>query len=398
MGPMAPVTTSPLSERFEYGIIPRPPVEPTIATRPASWPTNPPAADPRPHPPTSPRASTRFGAAPCQIESNWEFCEGTQILAQVGSEAIFAYEIMGDINEVLEKNKDRIPKAQWEMVRTQLIRKHLKLKIETKLVFLDAQHSVPAEGIKQFEKKINDYFDQTRVPKMLESAGVTTTAELDAKFRTYGSSLDRVRRAFFEGTLAQEWARQKIKEDEEVTYDQMLQYYHEHAEEFEKPARARWEEIVVRYSKYPSKPAAHDALAALGNQVLSGVPFAEVAKAGSDGTTAAEGGRRDWVSQGSLVDEELNRAIFGLPVGQLSPILEGDHGYYIIRVIERSEKQITPFLTAQVEIQEKIKQRRIAQQQKDYLAELERKTPVWTIFDGPEGIPQISERSPAPRR
>ena len=33
--------------------------------------------------------------------------EGTKILARVGSDAIFAYEIMGGVNEVLDQYKDQ---------------------------------------------------------------------------------------------------------------------------------------------------------------------------------------------------------------------------------------------------------------------------------------------------
>ena len=67
----------------------------------------------------------------------------------------------------------------------------------------------------------------------------------------------------------------------------------------------------------------------MGNQVFAGAPFAEVAKAGSDGVTAAAGGQRDWTNKGSLACQELDRALFGLPVGQLSPIIEGPTGFHI---------------------------------------------------------------------
>ena len=35
---------------------------------------------------------------------------------------------------------------------------------------------------------------------------------------------------------------------------------------------------MVRFSKYPNKDAAYDAIARMGNQVLAGAPFADVAK------------------------------------------------------------------------------------------------------------------------
>jgi parvulin-like peptidyl-prolyl isomerase len=384
--PMVPDQTPSLSD---FSAFPRSPAEPAPAVRPAAWPTSPSAP-----------AAAAPPSAPQQIESNWEFCEGTQIVGIVGTDAIFAYEIMDKVNQVLDLNKQKIPPSELDKVRAQQIQIFLKEKIETKLVFLDAKRNIPAEGLTQTEKKLEKYFDEQELPVMRKKSKVATDKELDEKLRSYGGSLERVRKAFVETSLAQIWAREKFKakEEEEVTYDEMLDYYHQHIADFETPARAKWEEIVVRFAKYPNKKAAYDALAARGNQVLSGAPFAEVAKAASDGITAAQGGLRDWVSPGSLVDEQLDRAVFGLPVGQLSPIFEGDNAYYIVRVAERTEKKTAPFETAQVKIAKKIKNQRNAQQQKDYLAELERRMPIWTIFDNPDGIQQISQRRTNPRR
>jgi parvulin-like peptidyl-prolyl isomerase len=87
------------------------------------------------------------------------------------------------------------------------------------------------------------------------------------------------------------------------------------------------------------------------------------------------------VTKGSLVSEVLNRALFELPVGQLSPILECDSGFYIIVVTDREEARRTPFLEAQVEIEPKIKQQRAKEQMRAYVLRLRERIPVWTIFD-----------------
>ena len=138
-------------------------------------------------------------------------------------------------------------------------------------------------------------------------------------------------------TISQQWIHQKVKPDDEITHEEMLgSGIRAHLREFEKPPRARWEELMVRLSKYPSSEAAYAALAAMGNEVaLAGRPLAEVAKARSDGPTAADGGARDWTNQGSLAAEQLDRALFALPPGRLSPILESKTGLHIIRVLER---------------------------------------------------------------
>jgi parvulin-like peptidyl-prolyl isomerase len=346
------------------GGLPPPPYRPLPASRPGSWPGGP-AAEIQP-------------------------CEGAQILGRVGSEVILASEILAEINEIIQRNKDRIPAGELQRQRTLLIQERLKQQIETKLIFHDAKQTIPEDRFPHIEESLKRQFEQVELKKIMERANAATRQELDQRLREFGTSLERQKRAFVERTLARQWIRQQVVTDEEITYDQMLDYYRDHAAEFDNPARARWEELTVRFSRFPGKAEARTALAAMGNQVLAGVPLAEVAKSHSHGPTASHGGLRDWTTQGSLVCESLDRALFGLPVGQLSPILESDNAFHIVRVIRREQAGRTPFLEAQVEIQEKIRQQRIKQQFEAYVTRLRKAIPVWTVFDDP--VPSVARR------
>jgi parvulin-like peptidyl-prolyl isomerase len=321
-------------------------------------------------------------------------CEGARILARVGSDAILESEVAGAINEVIEKNKDRIPASELEKQRELMIQQQLKNVIVTKLIYQDAKHTIPSESLSHVEKELKKQFDEVELEKMMKRAQVSTSHEFDQKLRALGTSVDHERQAFVERELAKEWIHQQIKRDEEITYDQMVTYYREHQDKFGSPARAKWEELMVRYSKYPNKATAYDAIARLGNQILAGAPFAEVAKVNSDGSTAFDGGKRDWTTKGGLACQTLDAAVFSTPVGQMSSIIEGDSGFHIIRVTLREEESVKPFLEAQVEIKEKIIQQRSEKQYQAYLAKLGNKTPVWTIYEGDISNPQLSNRPP----
>ncbi len=343
-----------------------------------------------------------------------ELFEGTTIIARVGSEGIFANEIMGaaivwkngekksdggvicgimgGVDEILGQYKDKMPPNQFEIQRTMLIKQRLISRIETKIIYLDAKQGFPAEHLPEIEKKLDQFFESTALPALYKCCEVKSTRELDQKLRSRGLSLERARKGFKEWILAQESVRQQIKRDEEITYDQMYKYYQEHLSDFETPARAKWEELMVQFSKYRDKAEAYEAIAGLGNQVFTGADFAEAAKKGSQGPTAANGGAYGWTSKGSLKYAEIDRAIFALPVNALSQIVETEKGYHIIRVTERVDTETTPFRTAQVDIKEKIIQERTSKQLQDYLARLENKIPVWTIYDGDRKDIRISER------
>ena len=302
----------------------------------------------------------------------------------VGSEPILESDVIGLVNRILEANKARIPPEQYASIREELIKKQLTAYIQNKQIYLDAKRSIPSEGWPSIEKQLTKAFDESEINKLMTQEDVTNRRQLEAKLRTFGSSLEREKRVFMERELASQWVQQQIKRDEEITYDQMVKYYHDHLDEFTKPAKAKWEEIAVRISKYPAPADAKNAIAELGNQVvLGGAAFTDVAKKSSDGATASSGGRWDWTSQGSLVSKEIDTALFTLQVGQPSPILESNDYFHIVRVTDRDDAGTLPFLDAQVKIREKIVIQRFEKQKNEYLAKIAARIKATTIFDQP---------------
>ena len=176
-----------------------------------------------------------------------------------------------------------------------------------------------------------------------------------------------------------------------------------HLAEYEYPAKVRWEQLMVRIDKDRGRDAAQSKLERMGNDVMHGIRWAEVAKAHSDGPTASDGGQFDWTSRGSLASSVLDEAIFALPVGRLSQVLQDDRGVYIVRVIERTDAGRKSFAEVQSEIKKAIEKNREDSkfdQQEKYLARLKREIPVWTVFDDVEqgNAEQATTKAPRIRR
>jgi hypothetical protein len=373
-----------------------PPASPSTPIRPSSWPSNPSTSKP------GSRVSTSKGTSLSHIpytdtpdekpdagasdEGEFAPCEGTQILARVGSEVVLACEVLPAVNSFMDAHKNDIPPNQIEAVRTHRIQEQLQQIIGYKLIYIDARREVAAESFPGIEAKLADYFDKVEIDRLMKLSKANSRDELDTKFRALGSSLYREKHAFMERTLAQEWVRQKVKFEGQIQASEIVAYYRDHAEEFEQPAQARWEELMVRFSKYPSKTAAYDAIAQMGNEVFHGKSLPEIAKTRSDGPTAQDGGRRDWTTKGSLVATELDSALFGLPVGELSQIIETKFGLHIVRVVERKEASRTPFVEAQVKIRDKIRENKSKDQYQAFVEKLRTRTPVTTVFD--DGVQQ----------
>jgi len=338
------------------------------------------AAQPGPPPPRV----AQQAAPQAPGETGWQENEGARILARVLSEVILASDVMSGVNQLAAANKDRMPADELRKQIDGMVKARLEAAVDTKLLWLDAKRTIPAEAYDELERRIVEHFESKEVPDLIKRAKVSDRRELDEKLREMGTSLEKRKRAFIEMAIAREWLRQKSKAQSEVTLDQVRTYYDSHLAEFEHTARAKWEELAVRFSEHPNKAEAHRKIAWMGNQVFAGQALAEVAKGHSEGSTASQGGQWDWTTQGCLASEVLDRALFALPVGQLSPILESDRGYHIVRVIEREDAHRTPFAEAQAKIREKLEAERQQEQAEEVLAKLKREIPVWTIYDAPE--------------
>ncbi len=306
---------------------------------------------------------------------------------------------MNVVDAILAENADRIPAEQLSEVRENLIRERLEPLIDQKLIVADFRRNIPEENYPLVRERIGDVFEESEIERLMRSSGARTRVELDQKLADMGMSLERQKETFIETMLARQWLREQMRVDDEITHAQILAYYYDHQDDFAIAGKVRWQHVMVRFDRHPTKAAAWRRLAEVGNRLWAGEALDQVARQFSDGSTAASGGHRDWTTEGSLVSQRLNQALFGLPIGTLSQILEGPRGFHIVRVLERKEAGLVPFVEAQVEIKKKIRQQRNRDRSEVYLTELRERIPTWTILDESKTTPSFSRRGEAsPRR
>jgi hypothetical protein len=312
--------------------------------------------------------------------------ENAKVMARVGPEVVLQGDLLTPTAmDWLDKVSPGLTPEQVADLKAQICRQVIKPHIESLIVYVDACRTIPPDRLPEIEKKVNEAFDQQQLPRLVKDAGVATAAEYEQLLRSRGLSLDRIRKTFFERALAQQWIQQKVVDDGEIPHADMIAWYQNHLAEYEFPAKARFEQLTVKVTADRPRQQAWNSLAAMGNEVFQGRPFADVAKARSEGPTAAGGGGYDWTTKGSLVSKVVDDAVFSLPVGQLSTILDDGTALHIVRVIERTDAGRTPFIEAQVGIRDKLRDERRNREMDEYLATVRDRTPVWTIFDDQPG-------------
>jgi hypothetical protein len=312
--------------------------------------------------------------------------EAALVVARIGPEVVLEADLLTPkALEWLAQISPGLPPEKVRELRLQICQQVINQHIETLLVYVDACRELPADKLPEIRKNVDKAFDEHQLPRLMEDEGVTNSLEFEQRLRERGMSLERMRKMFFERGLAQEWMRKNTMASEEIAHADLIAWYQNHLEDYEYPARARFEVLTVKTGLKRSRAEAWEILAGMGNEVLAGRPFAEVAKGRSEGPTAAAGGAFDWTTQGSLAAQKLNEAIFSLPVGELSAIIEDGEAVHIVRVLERQEAGRTSFIEAQVGIRKQLLEERRRTGVDEYLAKLRARTPVWTVFDDPQG-------------
>lgn len=328
----------------------------------------------------NPLGDTQLQVAPAI--TTWGEFTSAQIVARVGGETILAGDLLGPVMRTLEPYRNQMPPEQFEAEKMKLMKAYLEQTIETKIVFADAMSKFPKENLEKMQGAVNEQFEKNIVKNMMDKTKAANRADLEKKLAETGSSLEKQNRLFFERSIAAQWMKQNLKPPGELPLADLLAYYKNHQADYEFKAQVRWEELMISYAKTPDRNQAFQQLAALGNQLLAGQPFAELAKSSSHGVTATNGGQWGWTTEGSLRSTVTDQAIHSLPVGQLSQILQDEDGVRIVRVIERKPGGRTPFEDAQPEIKKKLNEDAEKKSEDEYLATVKQRVPVWTIFDG----------------
>lgn len=332
-------------------------------------------------------------------ELEFKSLETALVVARVGPEVVLEADLLTPkALEFLEKVTPGMPPDKVRELRLQICQQVLPQHIETLLVYVDACREIPADKLPEIRKNVDRAFDEQQLPRMMKEANSPNSMEYEKSLRARGMSLDRMRKMFFERGLAQEWMRKNVKTDEEVPHAELIAWYQNHLSDYEFPAKARYEALTVKMGLKRSRQQAWGILAEMGNEVLAGRPFDEVAKGRSEGPTASGGGVFDWTSKGSLASKTLDEAIFSLPTGQLSAIIEDGEQLHIVRVVERQDAGRIPFTEAQVEIRDTLIDDRRREATDAYLEKIRQRTPVWTVFDDPGGssaAPQFTAGRPA---
>jgi peptidyl-prolyl cis-trans isomerase SurA len=236
--------------------------------------------------------------------------------------------------------------------------------------------------LQSFTKQADKLWMDEELPPLLRQYSVTNIYELKQKLTERDESLEEMREAFRQEFLFRGFLEYKIGPKLKVDLPEMFDYYREHVRDFDQPALVTWRELVVEVGKQPDRAAARRRAEALLNRLARGEDLAALVATESDGPNKSEGGL--WrTSPGSYAVAAVNTAVEGLPVGQISRVIEGPSSYHIVRVEARRSAGPATFAEVQDRIKKALRAEKVARESNSYLTRLRKATLVRTVFDDP---------------
>lgn len=288
------------------------------------------------------------------------------VVATVGPEVILYSEVLDEIQPLLVNLQSTArSREEFERERDKAVREALDQAIEMKILYREAQFAgmqVSDEAVEERLDKIrNQYRSSEEFLKLLEEAGETLS---DVR--------QRMRKQIMAITMGVR-KRRDFEREAVIAESDMVQYYQEHLEEFIHPERVRIRRIFLGAENDPeSRAQVRARLENLREEILNGLDFAAAARMYSEGPDAAEGGLIGWVSRGDLV-LALEEAAYALNPGELSPVIETEFGFHLLKADAREEAGQASYEESRAEIEPILRARYADERYRQWMDELRKR-------------------------
>ncbi|HEX6986041.1 MAG TPA: peptidyl-prolyl cis-trans isomerase [Planctomycetaceae bacterium] len=304
------------------------------------------------------------------------------VVATVNGEPILAGEVLAPFNAHFVKAAAQgVPEREIERVKTALIRQHLPQRIETVLLVQSLRLMLKPEQLKQMDEQLDKEFAKEN-RRIMEKFGVHSKVELERALAQEGSSLAEYEQAFKNQQLAMLYLGTKTGERTPVIGRQeIVEYYTANVAKYEHTARARFQLLMATFAGNGGKEQARAKIDAALAELDRGEAFGDVVMRHSDGPQAKKGGQHDWFKPGEFNSPEVDRALFELPVGQVSPVYEMPNAFVVVKVTEREPAGRTPLSEVQDEIRSTLLKQARETTVRDLLAELRENAVVTTYLE-----------------
>jgi parvulin-like peptidyl-prolyl isomerase len=290
------------------------------------------------------------------------------VLAEVNGTIITRYDISLATRDAMEELNKKYNGKVPPQETLQLVRNALWDRVDRILLLEEAQKMLDERVKATIAGQVEDV-----IKKFIAEAGSLVTFQRQLHER--GHTVDSRKKELIEERMIQQLLNEKVRMWVSVSPAEIKAYYQEHRGDFEHPERVKFRQIVIRVSEYEDTDQAYDAAKNVMEKIRAGHDFAALAKTRSHGPLGEEGGLWDFIERGNLL-KPIEEAVFSLDVGQVSPIIDMDNAFYIVKVEARQPRRIELFGEVQGKIEVAIREEKYRKALQEYIVKLRKSAQI----------------------
>lgn len=210
-----------------------------------------------------------------------------------------------------------------------------------------------------------------RLDQIRRSMNLPTMEDLQKAVEAQGEDYEDFKQQIKNGILQQMVIEQDVAPRISIDPEEVQKYYNQHKTAFVSQAGVDLSEILISTKDQPADKLLR--LKALADQIqvraARGEDFSKLATRYSNGTTAATGGEIGFQLKGSL-SPELEKVVFNLPEGGITPVITTPNGYLLLRVNRLRHAGQETLDEARNQVQQILYEQKLQPELRDYLAHL----------------------------
>jgi peptidyl-prolyl cis-trans isomerase SurA len=302
--------------------------------------------------------------------------EGTEtvdrIVAIVNNDVITLYELNQSLQPYAERIKTLGYSSNQEhtmlfKVREEILRKLIDEKIEDQRI-----------------KHLNIVVSEQEVDRTIERIkenNYLTDEEFRAGLKAEGLTIDKYRERLKAQLLRSKLINREIKSKIVITNEDIKTYYDSHSEKYGGETKYHLRNILMRVSPLADaieKRRVKEEIEAVLAKLKNGEPFENLVAAYSESPLASEGGDLGLFTLDKL-SPTLREAVKDLKAGELTPVLDTEHGYQIFLVQEVIQTPGKPLEQVTPEIERILFDKIVDERFQAWLEELREQSHIKTI-------------------
>jgi parvulin-like peptidyl-prolyl isomerase len=303
--------------------------------------------------------------APAPVPADPEKMVLDRVVASVNDEAITLSEVQEEGQPVIRKifqdfvgpERDRRVEEAQNRLMQDLIERRLMYQVAKKDGMLPSTAEV--QGAVDELKKNNNVSDDAQFRTLLKSEGLT---------------LEQIRRSIGERLAIGRLLARQIRAAIIVSEEELQKYYGEHTGDFSRQPEAEIFHVHFpvdpQEGRGPAKERAEKTLAAL----RGGADFPQTAKEAL-GRPAEETFETLTVHKGDLAPQ-IEAAAFGTKPGEVSPLVETESGWHIIKVLRVRADTVAPYAEIRDTIRDRLFQEKFEAKRKEWLSDLRNRSSI----------------------